>query len=133
MFWIRRSGHFKTRMMLFALLFGIWMPLGVIGVSENITISSSNQRVLNVGVLFTFDSIIGRSAQPAILAAVDDVNADNDILPKMKLNLILHDTNCSGFFGTMEGIVPNLEENIQYISYIYIYIFLFTTLFGIVK
>ncbi|KAE8652292.1 hypothetical protein Csa_022218 [Cucumis sativus] len=108
-FWIRRSGHFKTRMMLFALLFGIWMPLGVIGVSENITISSSNQRVLNVGVLFTFDSIIGRSAQPAILAAVDDVNADNDILPKMKLNLILHDTNCSGFFGTMEGALSNFH------------------------
>ncbi|XP_050935116.1 glutamate receptor 3.4-like [Cucumis melo] len=103
-FWIRRSGHLvKTRVMLFALLFGIWMPLGVIGVPKNIT-TSSNPKVLNVGVLFTFDSVIGRSAQPAILAAVDDVNADNHILPGTKLNLILHDTNCSGFFGTMEAL-----------------------------
>lgn len=101
MFWIRRNGHWvKSRVMLFALLllFGMWMPLGVIGVS------SSNQRVLNIGVLFTLDSVIGRSAQPAILAALDDVNADNNILPGTKLNLILHDTNCSGFLGTLEAL-----------------------------
>lgn len=101
-FWIRSRHLVKTRVMLFALLFGIWMPLGVIGVPKNIT-TSSNPKVLNVGVLFTFDSVIGRSAQPAILAAMDDINADNDILQGTKLNLILHDTNCSGFLGTVEG------------------------------
>ena len=64
---------------------------------------SRNTSVVNVGVLFTHDSVIGRSAQPAILAAMDDVNADNSVLPGTKLNLILHDTNCSGFLGTVEG------------------------------
>lgn len=111
MFWIRRNGHWvKSRVMLFALLllFGMWMPLGVIGVS------SSNQRVLNIGVLFTLDSVIGRSAQPAILAALDDVNADNNILPGTKLNLILHDTNCSGFLGTLEGTAHTYNTNSIY-------------------
>lgn len=105
MFWIR-SGHWvRTRALILALFFEIWMPLGVIGigVSQNTSVSSSNPRVLNVGVLFTLDSVIGRSAQPAILAAVDDVNADNSVLTGTKLKLILHDTNCSGFLGTVEG------------------------------
>ncbi|XP_038900846.1 glutamate receptor 3.4-like [Benincasa hispida] len=106
-FWMRRSGHWvKTKVMLFALFIGMWMPFRVIGVSRNtsVSVSSSNPRVLNLGVLFTLDSVIGRSAQPAILAAVDDVNADNNILPGTKLNLILHDTNCSGFLGTVEAL-----------------------------
>ncbi|CAK9315572.1 unnamed protein product [Citrullus colocynthis] len=112
-FWIRRNGHWvKSRVMLFALLllFGMWMPLRVIGVS------SSNQRVLNVGVLFTLDSVIGRSAQPAILAAMDDVNADNNILPGTKLNLILHDTNCSGFLGTLEALQLMEDEVVAIIG-----------------
>ncbi|KDP25838.1 hypothetical protein JCGZ_22868 [Jatropha curcas] len=60
--------------------------------------------VVNIGALFTLDSVIGKAAKPAIVAAVDDVNADSSILPGTKLNLILHDTNCSGFAGTMEAL-----------------------------
>lgn len=112
MFWIR-SGHWvRTIALIFALFFEIWMPLGVIGigVSQNTNVSSSNPGVLNVGVLFTLDSVIGRSAQPAILAAVDDVNADNSVLPGTKLKLILHDTNCSGFLGTVEAMQMMEDE-----------------------
>lgn len=110
MFLIWRRGRWvKTSVLLLALFFGILMPLGVMGISRNSTGSSSNPSVVNIGVLFTLDSVIGRSAQPAILAAVDDVNADNTILSGTKLNLILHDTNCSGFLGTVEGTVS--KEN----------------------
>ncbi|CAL5391210.1 unnamed protein product [Camellia sinensis] len=42
------------------------------------------------------------TSKPGIEAAVDDVNSDSTVLAGMKLNLILHDTNCSGFLGTVE-------------------------------
>ncbi|XP_022947089.1 glutamate receptor 3.4-like isoform X4 [Cucurbita moschata] len=104
-FWVWRI-VIKARVVVFALFFGVWMPLGVIGASRNTS-------VVNVGVLFTHDSVIGRSAQPAILAAMDDVNADNSVLPGTKLNLILHDTNCSGFLGTVEDWLPSILDSFE--------------------
>lgn len=62
-----------------------------------------NLSVVNIGALFTSNSAIGRSLGPAIVAAVDDVNSDSTILNHTKINLILSDTNCSGFVGTVEG------------------------------
>ncbi|KAF5949330.1 hypothetical protein HYC85_011323 [Camellia sinensis] len=56
-----------------------------------------------IGALNTFNSVVGRSAKPAIEAAVDDVNSDSTVLAGMKLNLVLHDTNCSVFLGIVEG------------------------------
>ncbi|WCJ37576.1 glutamate receptor 3.4 [Euphorbia peplus] len=41
---------------------------------------------------------------PAIFAAIDDVNSDSTLLPRTRLNPLLHDTNCSGFLGTMEAL-----------------------------
>ncbi|MCH98367.1 glutamate receptor 3.4-like [Trifolium medium] len=64
---------------------------------------SSRPSVLKIGALFTVDSVIGRSAKPGIMAAIEDVNANKSILPGVKLEVILHDTNCSGFLGTVEG------------------------------
>uniref|UniRef100_A0A2N9EGP5 Receptor ligand binding region domain-containing protein n=1 Tax=Fagus sylvatica TaxID=28930 RepID=A0A2N9EGP5_FAGSY len=78
--------------------------MSVMGGSGNASVSSSIPSVVNVGALFTLNSVIGRSAQPAIKAAIDDVNSDSSVLPETKLKLILHDTNCSGFLGTVEGI-----------------------------
>ncbi|CAL5394308.1 unnamed protein product [Camellia sinensis] len=57
--------------------------------------------------LYTFNSVVGQSAKPAIEAAVDDVNSDSTVLAGMKLNLILHDTNCSVFLGIVEGLMEN--------------------------
>lgn len=65
--------------------------------------ASARPKVVNVGALFTIDSVIGKSVRPAIVAAVDDVNSNTNILHGTKLNLIVHDTNCSGFVGTVEG------------------------------
>lgn len=76
----------------------------VMGKNGNASASSPRPSVVNVGALFTINSVIGRAAKPALEAAVDDVNSDSSILPGTKLNLITLDTNCSGFIGTMEGM-----------------------------
>ncbi|KAK7324791.1 hypothetical protein VNO77_28637 [Canavalia gladiata] len=95
---------------LFLLVFCLWIPsLVVVGRTGNSTITNSTTtvsgpRVLKVGTLFTLNSIIGRSAEPALLAAIDDVNANPTILPDIKLDVILQDTNCSGFVGTVDAL-----------------------------
>lgn len=78
--------------------------MSVMGRSGNAgSVSSSKPSAVNIGALFTVNSVIGRSAKPAILAAIDDVNSDSSVLPEITLNVILQDTNCSGFLGTVEG------------------------------
>lgn len=83
----------------------------VIGRTGNGNVSSSSSRPssVRIGALFTYDSVIGRAAGPAIAAAVDDVNSDPSILPGTTLNFVIRDTNCSGFVGTMEAL--QLMEN----------------------
>ncbi|KAK0588542.1 hypothetical protein LWI29_002337 [Acer saccharum] len=58
--------------------------------------------VVNIGALFTFDSVIGRAAKVAMEAAVSDVNADQGILNGTELKLIMKDANCSVFMGSIE-------------------------------
>ncbi|KAJ4980294.1 hypothetical protein NE237_031131 [Protea cynaroides] len=58
--------------------------------------------VVNVGVVFSFDSVIGRAAKVAMEAAAADVNADPSILNGTQLKLIMADTNCSVFMGSIE-------------------------------
>ncbi|KAL8045424.1 hypothetical protein ABFX02_08G113400 [Erythranthe guttata] len=65
---------------------------------------SERASVVNVGALFTSNSAIGMSVGPAILSAIDDVNNDASILLNTNINLILLDTNCSGFLGTVEAM-----------------------------
>ncbi|KAI7727760.1 hypothetical protein M8C21_013150, partial [Ambrosia artemisiifolia] len=87
------------------------MTMPVKGKNGNTTVAlrpeSSSSRmpnVVNVGALFTIDSVIGRSVKPAVAAAIDDVNSSPTVLRGTNLNLILHDTNCSGFLGTIEAL-----------------------------
>ena len=68
--------------------------------SVNSTVSS-RPKVVKFGALFTMGSVIGRLALPAIMAAVKDVNSSTSSLPGIDLQVILHDTNCSAFLGTM--------------------------------
>ncbi|KAI3774907.1 hypothetical protein L1987_49470 [Smallanthus sonchifolius] len=89
-------------------------PMAAKGKSGNTTVSpllssSRMPRVVNVGALFTINSVIGRSVKPAVTAAIDDVNSSPTVLPATRLNLVLHDTNCSGFLGTIEAL--QLMEN----------------------
>ncbi|KAJ7948160.1 Glutamate receptor [Quillaja saponaria] len=104
------TGHSRRVMTrrLFLVIICIWVPMEVVGRAINASVSS-RPSVVNIGALFTYNSVIGRSAKPALSAAVDDVNSDNSILSGTKLNIILHDTNCSGFLGTVEAL--QLMEN----------------------
>lgn len=93
----------KTNMLF--LIFGLWVMV-VAMADKGITVNTSSSRrpkVVNIGALLTVNSVIGRSVKPAIIAAVDDINSNPSILGETHLNLILHDTNCSGFIGTIEG------------------------------
>ncbi|CAL5321605.1 unnamed protein product [Camellia sinensis] len=84
-------------------LAGTCARMKVMGRTGNASVSSSKPNVVNIGALYTFNFVIGRSAKPGIEAAVDDVNSDSTVLAGMKLSLILHDMNCSGFLGTVEA------------------------------
>ncbi|KAL6140126.1 hypothetical protein ACLB2K_058427 [Fragaria x ananassa] len=94
---------------LLTLILCIWVPMEVMAQARNATVSSKRPSSLNFGALFTFNSAIGRSAKPAILAAIDEVNSDSSVLKGTKLKIIFHDTNCSGFLGTVEAL--QLIEN----------------------
>ncbi|XP_023770460.1 glutamate receptor 3.5 [Lactuca sativa] len=94
----------KTNMLF--LIFGLWVMV-VAMADKGITVNTSSSRrpkVVNIGALLTVNSVIGRSVKPAIIAAVDDINSNPSILGETHLNLILHDTNCSGFIGTIEAL-----------------------------
>lgn len=92
---------FMARVLL--LILCMWVP--ALGRTQNASVSSSSANIVNIGALFTWNSVIGKAVKPAILAAVDDVNADSSILQGRKLNVVFQDSNCSGFVGTVEGIV----------------------------
>ncbi|KAK2988035.1 hypothetical protein RJ640_011298 [Escallonia rubra] len=103
------EAHVLKILPVFLLVSVMWVPITVKGSTRNGSVSSSRPRVINVGALFTVNSVIGRSAKPALAAALDEVNSNTKVLPGTKLNLILHDTNCSGFLGTIEAL--QLMEN----------------------
>jgi len=114
------------------LVFCSWIPIEVMGRTGatigNATVSSLSPRVLKIGVLFTLNSVIGRSAKAGVLAAIDDVNANKSILRSTKLEIMLHDTNCSGFLGTVEGIFRNFSVASSCISFVETVIVLLWTL-----
>ncbi|XP_068639011.1 glutamate receptor 3.5-like [Aristolochia californica] len=80
-----------------------FLPLGVSSQHQN-TSHQSRPGVVTVGVLFTLESVIGRAAKIAIQLAVEDVNADSSVLNGTRFDVVLGDTNCSGFVGTVEAL-----------------------------
>lgn len=70
------------------------------GLSSNI---SSRPAVVNIGAVFTFDSTIGKASYFAIKEAVNDVNSNLSVLHGTKLQVELHNSNCSGFHGIIGG------------------------------
>ncbi|MED6196613.1 hypothetical protein PIB30_049133 [Stylosanthes scabra] len=108
-----------TRLFLFMFALCLWIfpneGVGRTGPSPNSnttvnsTVPSSRPKVVKIGVLFTLNSSLGKSAKPAVMAAIEDVNSNRTILPGIQLQAIFHDTNCNGFLGTMEAL--QLMEN----------------------
>ncbi|XP_074283804.1 glutamate receptor 3.4-like [Silene latifolia] len=99
---------FLSLLVLFVIVVG-----GKAQISNNAstTSASSRPKSVNIGVLFTFNSIIGRAVRPAIDAAVDDINSSPSILNGTKVNIIVHDTNCSGYIGTI-GALQLMVKNV---------------------
>ncbi|XP_078167545.1 glutamate receptor 3.5-like isoform X3 [Carex rostrata] len=91
------------------LLFIISLSLAIITRSQ--TSNPQNITSINIGALYTYNSIIGRAVRIAIELALEDVNSDRTILPDTKLNVISQDTNCSGFLATIEALQV-LEKNV---------------------
>lgn len=58
---------------------------------------------VNVGAVFTFNSVIGRAAKVAMELAVSDINADPRILNGTQLKLMMEDAECNVFLGSMRG------------------------------
>ncbi|XP_073114058.1 glutamate receptor 3.7 [Elaeis guineensis] len=65
--------------------------------------------VVNIGAVLTYDSFIGGVAKAAIEAAVADVNLNRSVLGGTRLNLIMENSNCSVFFGSL-GAFSVLEK-----------------------
>ncbi|CAA6658251.1 unnamed protein product [Spirodela intermedia] len=68
-------------------------------------------RAVNVGVVLTQDSVIGGVAKVAIEVAVGDINANPSILVGTQLKLILENSNCSSFLGSIAVSLRVLEKD----------------------
>ncbi|KAJ0261978.1 Glutamate receptor 3.7 [Hirschfeldia incana] len=68
-------------------------------------------QVVNIGAVFTFDSVIGRAAKVALEEAVSDVNADRNVLEDTELRLFVEDSSCNVFHGSF-GAFKVLEKEV---------------------
>ncbi|KAJ1418152.1 Receptor, ligand binding region [Sesbania bispinosa] len=66
---------------------------------------------VNIGAVFTFDSVIGKAAKAAMEMAVSDVNLDPKVLNGTKLKLIMSDGMCNAFLGST-GAFQILEQGV---------------------
>uniref|UniRef100_A0A5B7BS12 Putative glutamate receptor 3.7 n=1 Tax=Davidia involucrata TaxID=16924 RepID=A0A5B7BS12_DAVIN len=80
-------------------------PLGILiwVLINGYYVHSRRTEVVNIGAVFTYNSVIGRVAKVAIEAAVADVNADPGILRGTQLKLIMEDVDCNVFMGSVKG------------------------------
>jgi ionotropic glutamate receptor len=65
--------------------------------------STSRPDVVNVGAIFTFNTINGKVARVAMKAAEDDINSNPNILAGTNFSILMHDSNFSGFLGIIGG------------------------------
>lgn len=63
----------------------------------------SRNDVINVGAIFSFNSIDGKVSKIAMKAAEDDVNSDPTLLGGRKLSISMHDSNFNGFQSFIGG------------------------------
>ncbi|KAK6120624.1 hypothetical protein DH2020_045636 [Rehmannia glutinosa] len=67
-----------------------------------VLVDCEKPNVVKVGCVFTFDSVIGRGAKIAMEMAVEDINSDPRILNGTELRIIMEDTSCSVFMGSIK-------------------------------
>ncbi|KAI5319913.1 hypothetical protein L3X38_039621 [Prunus dulcis] len=88
----------------------VWLLVLMIfynGVASNggSTNVSTRPEFVNVGAVFSFNSIVGKVAKVAIEAAIEDVNSDPAVLGGTKMIVQMQDSNYSGFLGIVEAVL----------------------------
>ncbi|KDP43779.1 hypothetical protein JCGZ_22406 [Jatropha curcas] len=78
--------------------------------SNNIT--NARTKVVNIGVLLSLNSTIGKVAKVAIEAAVEDVNRYQSVHGRVKLNLTVQDTNYNGYLDTVEAALSLIGSEV---------------------
>ncbi|CAN1232434.1 Glutamate receptor 3.4 [Linum perenne] len=76
----------------------------IVYTTEFVLCEAQRPEVVSIGAVFTFESVIGRAARVAIDAAIADVNEDKSVLNGTRLNLMMEDSNCSVFFGSVVAL-----------------------------
>lgn len=79
--------------------YGVWRILFIL----LCVVECQGAMVVNVGALFTFDSVIGRVVKVAIEAAREDINADPTLLKGVELKFVTRDVQCNVFMGSVEA------------------------------
>ncbi|KAI8001415.1 Glutamate receptor 3.7 [Camellia lanceoleosa] len=67
--------------------------------------------ILRIATLLSYNSVIGRVSKVAIETAIADVNADPNILNGTQLKLIMEDTGCNVFLGSVK-VFQVLEKEV---------------------
>ncbi|CAH1433306.1 unnamed protein product [Lactuca virosa] len=76
----------------------------------------SRPKVVKIGSVLAFDSIVGKAAKIAVQTAVKDVNSDPSVLNGTKLELIIHDSGSSGFVSIIEALHFMASETVALIG-----------------
>lgn len=87
--------------MKFLVFFHVWLLVFVLCSSF---VFCRRPAVVNIGAIFTFNSVIGRASKSAMEVATSDINSDSSILSGTELKLVMKDANCSVFMGSVGGI-----------------------------
>ncbi|GLU19658.1 hypothetical protein SLE2022_358940 [Rubroshorea leprosula] len=84
---------------------GLWLLVVLVLFYNGICINvSTRPEVVTVGVMFSFNSVIGKPSKIAVEAAVEDINSNPGILKGTKLNLEMKDADYSEFLGIVEAL-----------------------------
>ncbi|XP_012435994.1 glutamate receptor 3.2 isoform X3 [Gossypium raimondii] len=98
-------------------IYGEWLVLSFIATMNLVLLLSTfslfigvlseeglNPAVVNVGAIFSFNTINGKVAKVAMKAAEDDINSDPSVLGGRKLSIQVHDSNFSSFLGILGAL-----------------------------
>ncbi|CAN4078580.1 unnamed protein product [Withania somnifera] len=83
------------------LLIGLYNGYSSKGVNSTLP---ARPKVVNIGCMLSFNTLVGKITKIAVQAAVEDINSNPEVLRGTKLDMITLDSNSSGFLGIVEAI-----------------------------